>query len=97
MEKTFNPWYYYVNDILIKNKKPIVPGMQVHLHSMEGCYTVHFADTKGFYIMKNRKEVKRPWSDFRCLKGEGPSLESRVKRIISSIDIIKEQIKNLIK
>lgn len=77
-----NPWYYILNGVLQREKKPFMPGDQVHLKSREGCFTVHYVYTTNFVIMKNRKLTDIPWEDFRCLRGEGMSEDAKLKRAI---------------
>jgi hypothetical protein len=55
-------------------------GDQVHLHSRQGCFTVHDVTDHGFSIMKNREYIFIHWSDFKCLKGEGTSPEAELRR-----------------
>jgi hypothetical protein len=69
---------------LVKNKKPCIPGSQVHISEMDGCFTVLDVKIDHFVVMKKRKEVKIPWDRFICLKGEGTSLETQTKRGLRS-------------
>ena len=66
-----SPWYYILNDTLIKKRKPCLEGNYIHFHSIEGCYRVHRTTVRGISIMKNREMRLMPWSDFRCLEGHG--------------------------
>ena len=80
-EKPYNPWYYYIGDTLVKKRKPIKPGDEVHIHKWEGCYKVYAANTYGFVVMKKREKVTLPWEEFRCHKGGGESPETQLKHI----------------
>ena len=66
-----SPWYYMLDGELVKRRKPCLEGDYVHLHRWQGCYRVHRADLHGFNVMKNRRNVRLGWEQFRCLKGEG--------------------------
>ncbi len=91
----FNPWYYYLNEELIKKKKPIKPGEFVHLHTYDGCFMVYDVGLTHFTVIKNRRYVNIPWSDFRCKKGDGNSDKTNIKRSIKNIDNIKLELDNL--
>lgn len=73
IEKEINPkpspWYYILNDELVKEPKPCFTGDRVHLHSMNGCFTVHSCYVKCFTVKKNGELIDRPWSDFKCKAG----------------------------
>jgi hypothetical protein len=84
MEKKYNPWYYYNSNILIKNKKPCIPGDKVHISGMEGCFNVVDVKINYFIVIKKRQEIKITWDKFICLKGEGTSLEAQTKRGLKS-------------
>lgn len=94
--KEFKLWYYYLGNQLIKKQKPFAPGAQIHLHSMEGCYTVQFADVYGFYIIKNHKLIKKPWTDFHCLKNQGTSELTALKKIHKQVLSIADQFATVI-
>ncbi len=85
MEKKVNPWYYYLKGVLIKKEKPFLPGAQIHLHKWEGCYKVESVSINSFTIRKNRDLVSLPWDQFRCLKGEGTSEETVLKKELKTI------------
>jgi len=89
---SYNPWYYYIGNELVKKKKPFAPGDHIHLHSYDGCYKVYEAKLKHFSIIKNRNIVYLPWTEFRCRKGEGTSDESKLKRIVNNINEIKNNL-----
>jgi hypothetical protein len=95
----FNPWYYYKDNVLIKEKKPCVPGNQVHIKTYEGCYNVYDVFIDGFYIQRKGVYVKIPWSDFICLKGNGNSKEAKLKKELNQLItlniIVTEKIKSL--
>jgi len=84
MDYYYNPWYYYSSGVLVKKKKPCVPGNQVHISDMEGCFTVMDVKIDHFVVIKKRKEVKVTWDRFICLKGQGTSLEAQTKRGLRS-------------
>lgn len=89
---SYNPWYYYIGNELVKKKKPLSPGDYVHLHSIDGCFRVYEVKLTYFLVMKNRSMVKILWSDFRCKKGFGTSYESKIKKIINNLDSLKVEI-----
>jgi len=98
----YNVWYYYLGNELIKEKKPVLPGQFIHTHSLMGCYLVYDVKITHFTIMKDRKLINLPWDEFRCKKGQGTSLETRIKRTLNDIeniktdlDLVKLRIKNL--
>jgi hypothetical protein len=96
---SYNPWYFKVlNGVLIKKQKPCLPGMQVHVKTMGGCFTVKDVKIDYFSVMKSGQEKKIPWEYFLCLKGQGNSPETLLKRDIkTSIAIInKSSISNII-
>jgi len=84
MESNKNPWYYKLNGELIKKRKPCVPGDLVHIKSHDGLYSVHYVYLDCFVIMKKRQLINVPWDDFKCLKGEGNSPHSSIKKEIKS-------------
>jgi len=84
MSNYYNPWYYYSSGVLVKNKKPCIPGSRVHISDMEGCFEVIDVKIDHFVVMKKRQEVKVTWDRFICLKGEGTSLEAQTKRGLRS-------------
>lgn len=90
---TYNPWYYFLDGILIKKLKPCIPGNQVHIKKWMGCFTVHDVKIDGFYVMRKRELVKLPWNDFICLKGEGQSLEAKLKRELNYLIIKNNDIR----
>ena len=83
----YNPWFYFLNGLLIKKLKPCVPGNQIHIKKWMGCFTVHDVKVDGFCVMRNRELVKLSWDNFICLKGEGQSLEAKLKRELNSLMI----------
>ena len=97
MKNLFNPWYYFLNGNLIKKLKPVRPGDTVHFHSIEGCFRVQYVDMNYIYVYKRGSLIGLHWSDFRCRKNEGTSIQKELKGIIKSLDVIKLQIQNLIK
>ena len=90
----YNHWYYYYDNELIKKKKPCLPGNYIHVHRWEGCYLVHHVNIHTFTIKKSGKFVSLNWNLFKCLKGEGTSPESilkkREKTVRALIEIIKK-------
>jgi hypothetical protein len=80
MSNHYNPWYYTIGSTLIKKLKPCVPGDQIHIVGMTGCFNVHDVKIDHFVIVKKREERKITWDKFACKKGEGTSLETQVKR-----------------
>jgi hypothetical protein len=89
-ETKWNPWYYKIGNELIKKRKPCVPGNQVHISDMDGCFTVHHVTLNYFVVCKNREARNINWDRFICLKGEGKSLETQVKRgLKNAIDTIR--------
>ncbi len=91
-----NPWYYRLNGELIKKEKPLKPGDQVHLHSGGGCFKVHEVRFEGFIVMKDRNPLLRPWSDFRCFKGDGTSSEAKLKAHIKAMTQILYHAKEIL-
>lgn len=83
----YNPWYYYLNNKLVKQRKPCVTGNQIHIKKWMGCYNVHHVSVYGFTIEKNRNKVVLPWSEFECLKGESINRTSDIKRELKSLMI----------
>lgn len=79
-------WYYYLDGVLIKEKKPCTAGSRVHVHRWEGVYTVLSAIVTGFYVMKQGERKFLPWSEFRCLYGRGTSYESKLKRELRNLE-----------
>jgi hypothetical protein len=65
----YSPWYYMLNGVLIKERKPCLPGMKIHIHKWEGCYNVHNVNKYGFTIKKRGEYVCLLWNEFRCRKG----------------------------
>lgn len=92
----YNPWYYFLNGLLIKKLKPCVPRNQVHIKQWMGCFTVHDVKIDGFYVMRNREMVKLPWDEFICLKGEGQSLEAKLKRELKCLVFKNKEIESTI-
>lgn len=90
--QVFNPWYYYIGDKLIKEKKPLSPGDFVHLHSIEGCFKVYEVKINYFTILKNHTMKQIPWSEYRCKKGFGTSYETKIKRLINDLNSLKLHI-----
>lgn len=78
--KTYNPWYYYIGRTLVKKIKPCLPNQQIHIKNLNGCFTVIDVSISYFVIIKNRKYIQIPWDDFICLKGEGVSIETKIKK-----------------
>ena len=98
----YNSWYYYLGDKLIKEKKPVLPGEFIHTHSLMGCYRVYDVNISHFTIMKDRVLIKLPWNEFRCKKGQGTSIETKIKRTLKNnekvnkdLDMIKFKVSNL--
>jgi len=83
--KVISPWYYKINGNLIKERKPCLPGDYVHIKKWEGCYRVYYVDVFTFTILKNRKFHRLSWSEFRCLKGNGTSELSQIKKQLKII------------
>jgi len=84
MSDNKNHWYYMLNGKLIKERKPCVPGDMVHIKTFEGLYSVQYVYADCFVIMKKRQLINIPWEDFKCLKGEGNSPHSLIKKEIKS-------------
>jgi len=80
-----NPWYYKLNNALVKKMKPCMPDNYVHVKRWHGCYRVYDVTLSYFTILKAREKVRLPWSDFECLKGKGTSVMSETKRELKSI------------
>ena len=74
-----SPWYYYLNGELIKQPKPCGVGAYVHTNRWNGTYQVSKVSMYGFTITKHHRLVTLPWSEFRCLKGQGQSVEAKRK------------------
>ena len=67
----FNKWYYYLNRTIVKQEKPCLPDDFVHIHKWGGCFRVYDVNVHCFRVLRQRKYVDLPWSEFRCKKGEG--------------------------
>jgi hypothetical protein len=80
-----NPWYYIINDVLIKKPKPCFVGNQVHVKIYNGCYRVQSVSLKYFTIVKNNEIKNIFWDDFICLKGDGKSEEAILRRELKSL------------
>jgi hypothetical protein len=80
-----NPWYYLHKGSLVKEKKPCMPGDQVHLHSMEGCYSVWYVYATNFVVKKKGKLVDVKWEDYRCHRGQGTSEEAFIKKVARQV------------
>lgn len=97
----YNPWYYTIDNMLIKKQKPFKPGDMIHIINKNGCFKVIDVKLSYFTVMKNREEIKITWDKFACLKGEGTSLEAQVKRglnqAIYRINCSTQQNNNLLK
>jgi hypothetical protein len=89
---TYSPWYYKINGQLVKKKKPCLPDQYVHVHKWQGAYRVYDVTVEHFVIKKNREFVNLPWSEFRCLKGQGTSIDARLKKSAKSIERLSEQL-----
>ena len=76
-----NPWYYMIDNQLIKKRKPCIPGDQVHLTFREGLYSVEKVRLS-FFIVKTKKDKRYHcrWDQFRCLKGQGSSVETLLRK-----------------
>lgn len=79
-EQKYNPWYYTIGKSLIKKKKPCLPHDLVHIKDLDGCFKVIDVKLTHFMVMKHRKFIEITWDRFICLKGEGTSVESEMKR-----------------
>ena len=95
-----NPWYYWT-DKLVKEPKPCMPGNKVHIKKWDGCYTVHNVYLTHFTIMKNRILYNVPWEYFICLKGQGQSAESLLKRGVRTtllqVNVLTSTLNNVLK
>ena len=89
--KIDNPWYYYSNGRLIKKRKPCLTNDYVHINGMNGMYQVKSTSITFFTITKNREERQITWDKFQCLKGQGTSEDTIIKRklkhLINTINI----------
>lgn len=100
-----SPWYYILNGELVKKLKPCLEGDYVHTNKWGGCYRVYDATVNGFCVLKNREYRWLPWEEFRCLKGEGDSIEkyqkaikkATIHKIEFSISILETALKDLMK
>lgn len=86
MKAECNPWYYALDGVLVKRRKPFMDGDYVHVHKWEGCYRVMWVGVKGFTVMKGGVERLLPWSQFKCMKGQGSSREVLLKREIRKLE-----------
>ena len=87
-----SPWYYRIRGTVVKKLKPCMPGDQVHITSMQGCFKVHRVTLDHFIIIKQRAEIAIEWNEFVCLKGEGTSDISMMKReILHRIQTVRAQ------
>ena len=84
MENNKNHWYYKLNGTLVKEKKLCLPGDLVHIKTFKGLYKVEYVYVDCFVVMKKRQLINIPWEDFKCLKGEGNSPHSSIKKEIKS-------------
>lgn len=81
-----NPSKYFISNYLHNGEKPLVVGDRVHLHTWEGCYSVHGVDAMFFVIKKNQEYYRIPWEDIRCKEGNrGSSAKSQVKSKIEKL------------
>lgn len=88
-----NPWYYKVGDVLIKKRKPCLPGDRVHVTVRKGLYTVQTVQLTYFTVAaRNKPSFKCRWDELICLEGQGTSVEKSVKQILRSLDISKQEI-----
>lgn len=76
----YNPWYYYLNGKLVKERKPCLPGDYIHIKKWDGCYRIEDVKINKFIIKRNRELVSLPWSEFRCLQGRGCSDMALIKK-----------------
>jgi hypothetical protein len=65
----YSPWYYMLNGVLIKERKPCLPGERIHIYKWNGCYNVYHVNKNGFTIKKHGKDVTLPWDEFKFKKG----------------------------
>ena len=84
-QPNFNPWYYHLSGKLVKKMKPCLPGNHIHIYKWDGCYQVVDVKINHFVIKKNRELISLPWTEFRCLKGEGKSDMSILKRELKAL------------
>lgn len=84
MEK-YNPWYYHINNELVKKMKPCLPDNYVHLNSIDGCYKVVDVCLSYFRVRKNNELRRIRWDDFRCMQGQGTSEESYLKKEVKHL------------
>lgn len=101
MKNIRSPWYFYRNGVLIKKRKPFFIGDYVHINKWDGCYKVEDVTVEGFKIKKDHKIVFLPWEEFRCLKGEGKSditmIKRELRRLGSSLTGNVFQVNNILK
>jgi len=95
-----NPWYYYEGTTLIKKEKPCMPDNLVHIITWQGCYKVVDVYIDHFTVIKQRTEYKIPWNHFICLKGEGKSDTTLLKRYIKTtlckINVLAYELTNVL-
>lgn len=93
MKTANNPWYYKINGNLIKKKKPCLNGDYVHIKNFTGCYRVHSVNLDHFTVMRKHNIVNITWDNFVCLKGNGTSEETLLrKRLVNLSDTININI-----
>jgi hypothetical protein len=85
----------FIKDIAQEIKSPAVriackPGDLIHIHSRNGCYRVHASNQYGFVIMINRKPTIKPWSDFKCLKGDTKRNQERLLLMLTLLKLTKD-------
>lgn len=80
-----SPWYYILNGILVKKYKPCYTGDRIHLHNIPGCFNVHHVNVTGITIMRSRRLVVIPWSEFRCKWGQGEYAGEKAKLQLLSL------------
>ncbi len=97
MQQDSNPWYYKIQGELIKKQKPCLVGDLVHLHTLEGCFKVHYVYVSNFVIMKDRKFIDVPWEHYRCHQGQGMSDDAKIKRLTASINEVNAVMSALLK
>ena len=93
-------YYYYLNNKLVKKRKPCFDGDKIHLHSKDGVYTVRYATAYYIHLETRTKRFRVKWEDFRCLKGQGISeykLLKTVNRNIHNVALLLKEIQHIAK
>ena len=73
----------FIKEIMkkINDSAPCFEGDMIHIYMREGCYKVSSITNTGFFITLKGVRTFLTWSQYRCHKGQGVSMEARVNRL----------------